>query len=58
MGKEAFMAIAIHGQWIYLDDNHDISIIRLSSQPKSKDKFLDKYDLNAFDVIVGHLMAE
>lgn len=52
------MAIAMHGQWIYLDDNHGISIIRLSSQPKLKDKFLDKYDLNAFDVIVGHLMAE
>ena len=54
-GKDAFMAIGIHGQWIYLDANHKIAIIKLSSQPKSKDDYLNKYDLNAFDAIVDYL---
>lgn len=54
-GMEAFMAIGIHGQWIYLDRNHKIAIIKQSSQPLSKDTYLNGYDLNAFYAIVKAL---
>jgi CubicO group peptidase (beta-lactamase class C family) len=54
-GMEAFMAIGIHGQWIYLDVNRDIAIIKQSSQPVSKDTNLNGTDLNAFYAIVDYL---
>lgn len=54
-GMEAFMAIGIHGQWIYLDVDRDIAIIKQSSQPLSKDNYLNLYDLNAFYAIVNYL---
>ena len=52
---EAFMAIGIHGQWIYIDRAHDVAIIKQSSQDKSKDTYLNLYDLNAFSAIVKYL---
>ncbi len=54
-GMEAFMAIGIHGQWIYIDRNHDIAIVKLSSMPPSKDQYLDGYNLEAFYGIVRYL---
>jgi len=54
-GMEAFMAIGIHGQWIYIDRNHDIAIVKLSSMPPSKDEYLDGYNLNGFYGIVSYL---
>ena len=55
---EAFMAIGIHGQWIYLDVERRIAIIKQSSQPVSKDTFLNGYDLNAFYAIVDYLSRD
>ena len=52
---EAFMAIGIHGQWIYLDVERDVAIVKLSSQPYSTDQYLNGYDLNAFYALVTHL---
>lgn len=57
-GMEAFMAIGIHGQWIYIDRNHDVAIVKQSSQDKSKDDYLNVYDLNAFSAIVKHLTSK
>jgi len=54
-GLQAVMAIGIHGQWIYLDLNRKIAIVKQSSQPVSKDAYLNRYDLNAFHAIVRHL---
>ncbi|ANQ51177.1 serine hydrolase [Flammeovirga sp. MY04] len=54
-GQEAVMAIGIHGQWIYLDIEHQIAIIKQSSQPVSKDDVLNAMDLNGFYAIVNHL---
>ncbi len=54
-GMEAFMAIGIHGQWIYLDVNRKVAIVKQSSMPPSKDAYLDGYNLNAFYAIVAHL---
>jgi CubicO group peptidase (beta-lactamase class C family) len=57
-GMEAFMAIGIHGQWIYLDVNRKIAIVKLSSMPPSKDEYLDGYNLNAFYAVVGYLSGK
>jgi hypothetical protein len=54
-GESAFMAIGIHGQWIYLDPTPKIAIVEQSSQDKSKDDYLNEYDLNAFSSIVHYL---
>jgi len=54
-GMEAFMAIGVHGQWIYIDRNHDIAIVKLSSMPVSKDTYLDGYNLEGFYGIVKYL---
>lgn len=55
-GMEAFMAIGVHGQWIYIDRNHDIAIVKLGSMPVSKDTYLDGYNLEGFYGIVRYLM--
>ncbi|WP_428818335.1 serine hydrolase domain-containing protein [Microbulbifer sp. MCCC 1A16149] len=54
-GMEAFMAIGVHGQWIYIDRNHDIAIVKVSSMPVSKDTYLDGYNLEGFYGIVKYL---
>jgi len=54
-GKEAFMALGIHGQWIYIDVDRDVAIIKQSSQPVSSSDFFDGYNLNAWDAIISHL---
>ena len=54
-GKEAFTAIGIHGQWIYLDVHRKIAIIKQSSQPVSSQNYFDEYNINAYDAIIGHL---
>lgn len=55
-GKEAFTAIGIHGQWIYLDVNNDIAIVKLSSQPASNGDPYDGLHLNTFYAIIAHLV--
>ena len=54
-GKEAFMAIGIHGQWIYIDVNRDIAIVMQSSQPEPETEYMYGYQFNAFDAIIDHL---
>ena len=54
-GMEAVVAIGIHGQWIYLDVNRKIAIIKQSSQPVSKDEVLNGMDLNTFYAIASYL---
>jgi len=54
-GMEAFMAIGIHGQWIYIDRKRDVAIVKLSSMPKSKDTYMDGYNLEGFYGIVRYL---
>jgi CubicO group peptidase (beta-lactamase class C family) len=57
-GMEAFMAIGVHGQWIYIDRNHDVAIVKLSSMPVSKDTYLDGYNLEGFYGIVRYLSGQ
>ncbi len=54
-GRQAVMAIGIHGQWIYVDRAHRVAIVKQSSQPTSVDLEIDQFILNAFDAVVDHL---
>jgi len=57
-GMEAFMALGVHGQCIYIDRNHDVAIVKLSSWPVSKDTYLDGYSLEGFYGIVKYLAEQ
>ena len=54
-GMEAFAAVGIHGQFIYLDVARGVAIIKQASQPVSASDFFDGYNYNAYDAIIGHL---
>lgn len=54
-GREAFSAIGIHGQWIYIDVERDVAIVKQSSQPESATNYFDEHNINAFDAIIAHL---
>ncbi len=54
-GREAFMALGIHGQWIYLDVERKVAVIKQSSQPTSADSYFDSYNFNAIDTIIDRL---
>ncbi len=54
-GREAFTAMGIHGQWLYLDTLRGVGIIKHSSQPVSLDLDLDQFNLNAIDEIIDTL---
>ena len=54
-GTEAFMASGIHGQWIYIDVDRNIAIVKQSSQPNSETEYSLAYDLFGFDAIVNAL---
>jgi len=54
-GKEAFSAIGVNGQWIYIDAERDIAIIKQSSQPIASDNYSDQYNVNAYDTIIEQL---
>ena len=53
--KSAFIAIGIHGQWIYIDVERNVAIIKQSSQPVSDSASFDGYNINAYDSIISHL---
>lgn len=53
--REAFSAIGIHGQWVYVDRRRGVAIVKQSSQPMSSDPGADQFILNAFDAVIDHL---
>lgn len=54
-GHESFSAIGVNGQWIYIDVDRDIAIIKQSSQPVSSSNEFDEFNINAYDAIIGYL---
>jgi len=50
-GLEAFTALGIHGQWIYLDLARKTAFIKLSSHPESAPDLGTAYDIYGFDAI-------
>lgn len=54
-GHEAFTAIGVHGQFIYIDPTRNVAIVKQSSLPvSSQDVDLD-FNINAFDAIIEYL---
>jgi CubicO group peptidase (beta-lactamase class C family) len=53
--RDAFCAIGIHGQWIYIDPVSEVVIVKLSSQPLPLDDSVDRLLLTAFDAIARSL---
>jgi CubicO group peptidase (beta-lactamase class C family) len=54
---DAYCAIGIHGQWIYVDPAAEMVIVKLSSQPLAVDDAMDKLSLAGFDALGGALMG-
>lgn len=54
-GQEAFTAIGIHGQWIYIDRERDVAIVKVSSQPESRSDEVERYDLNGMNAIIDYV---
>jgi len=53
-GSEAIMAIGVNGQWIYIDRNRDVAVIKQSSQPEADSWYFHSYTTNAIDAVVRH----
>jgi CubicO group peptidase (beta-lactamase class C family) len=51
-GHEAIMAIGVNGQWIYVDRDRDIAIVKQSSQPEADSWYFHEYTMNAFDAVI------
>ncbi|MFI0842734.1 serine hydrolase domain-containing protein [Mesorhizobium sp. IMUNJ 23232] len=51
----AFMAIGIHGQWLYVDPVREVTIVRLSSQHEPVDDPLDQQALRFYEQIAAML---
>jgi len=54
---DAYCAIGIHGQWIYVDPAAEMVVVKLSSQPLAVDDAMDKLSLAGFDALGGALMG-
>nr|WP_298687922.1 serine hydrolase [uncultured Dongia sp.] len=51
--REAFCAIGIHGQWIYVDRKGETVIIKVSSQPLPVDDAMDRHILAGLKAIAS-----
>ena len=54
-GREAFTALGIHGQWIYIDRANNTAFIRQASQPQSTGAFYDDFTYSAIDAINDYM---
>ncbi|NRB34445.1 MAG: serine hydrolase [Rhodobacteraceae bacterium] len=52
-GHEAFTAIGVNGQWVYIDIDRDVAIVKQSSQPVASSNFFDEFNINVFDAIIA-----
>ena len=51
--REAFCAVGIHGQWIYIDRKGETVIVKVSSQPLPVDEGMDRHILAGLKAIAG-----
>ncbi len=54
-GQSPFVAVGIHGQWVYVDPANEIIIARVSSQPLPMDLDLDHMWLRGYRAIAARL---
>lgn len=55
LGGGQLCAIGIHGQWIYVDSENGIVVVRMSSQPLADDDELDSKTLKLFTALTARL---
>lgn len=55
LGGGQLCAIGIHGQWIYVDSENGIVVVRMSSQPLADDDELDSKTLKLFTALSARL---
>lgn len=53
--REAFCAVGIHGQWIFIDRKAEMVAVKLSSQPLPVDEGMDHHILAAFQALAAQL---
>ena len=53
--REAFCAIGIHGQWIYIDRKAEMVAVKVSSQPLPVDEAMDRHILAALKAIAAQI---
>jgi CubicO group peptidase (beta-lactamase class C family) len=53
--REAFCAVGIHGQWIYIDRKSETVIVKVSSQPLPVDEGMDRHILAGLAAIAKQL---
>ena len=51
-GHEAFTAFGVNGQWIYIDRQRDVAIIKQSSQPEADSWYFHNFTQNAVDAVI------
>lgn len=54
-GKESINALGVNGQWISIDLERKVAIIKQSSQPVAVGIYYDDYVINAIDAIADYL---
>jgi CubicO group peptidase (beta-lactamase class C family) len=52
--REAFCAVGIHGQWIFIDRKAELVVVKVSSQPLPVDEGMDRHILAALRAIAAH----
>ncbi len=57
-GSEAIIALGVNGQWIYIDRNREVAVIKQSSQPEADSWYFHDYTCNAMDALVRHVAGE
>jgi len=57
-GHEAFMALGVHGQYIYIDRERDVAIIKQSSEPEADSPYFVDYTLNAIDAVISRISSQ
>ncbi|MFV1977308.1 MAG: serine hydrolase, partial [Candidatus Scalindua sp.] len=57
-GHEAFTALGVHGQFIYIDQTRNVAIVKQSSLPVSSQDVDLNFNINAFDSIIGYLSEQ
>lgn len=52
---EAIMALGVNGQWIYIDRQRQVAVVKQSSLPIAGSWDFHKYSLNAIDAVIAYL---
>lgn len=54
-GHEAFMALGVNGQMIYIDRTRDVAVDKQSSWPEADSAYFNQYTFSAVDAVIARL---